>query len=90
VQTTFDNIYTKPTARYFDLALAWHFDSVFGHDTDSRVFFNVKNLFDKNPPLVPAIGGSASLPYIYSRTSASNAQYDLLGREFRLGVNFKF
>jgi iron complex outermembrane receptor protein len=90
VQTTFDNIYTKPTARYFDLALAWHFDSVFGQDTDSRVFFNVKNIFDKDPPLVPAIGGSASLPYIYSRTSASNAQYDLLGREYRLGVNFKF
>jgi iron complex outermembrane recepter protein len=90
VQTTYDNIYTKPTAKYFDLSLAWALDSLFGHETDSRVFFNVKNLLDKDPPLVPAVGGSASLPYIYSRTSASNAQYDILGREFRLGIDFKF
>lgn len=90
VQTTYNNIYTKPTAKYWDLALAWNLDTLFGHETESRIFFNVKNLLDKDPPLVPAVGGAASLPYIYSRTSASNAQYDILGREFRLGVDFKF
>ena len=90
VQTTFDNIHTKPTAKYFDLSLGWHLESLFGQETDSRLFLNVRNLFDKDPPLIPAIGGSASLPYIYSRTSASNAQYDILGRTFRAGINFKF
>jgi len=90
VQTTFDDIHTKPTAKYYDLSLAWNLESLFGRDTDSRLFLNVRNLFDKDPPLVPAIGGSASLPYIYSRTSASNAQYDILGRTFRAGINFKF
>jgi outer membrane receptor protein involved in Fe transport len=90
VQTTYDNIYTKPTAKYFDLSLSWSLDSLLGMESGSRVFFNVKNLLDKDPPLVPAVGGAASLPYIYSRTSASNAQYDILGREFRLGVDFKF
>jgi outer membrane receptor protein involved in Fe transport len=90
VQTTFDNIHTKPTAKYYDVALAWNLDSLFGRDTDSRLFLNVKNVFDKDPPLIPAIGGAASLPYIYSRTSASNAQYDILGRTFRAGINFKF
>ena len=44
---------------------------------------------DKDPPLIPAIGGSASLPYIYSRTSASNAQYDILGRTFRAGRSWR-
>ena len=88
VQPTFDNIYTKPTAKYFDLSLAWSLDSLFGYQTDSRVFINVKNIFDKDPPLIPGIGGS--LAYIYSRTGASNAQYDILGRTIRVGVDFKF
>jgi iron complex outermembrane recepter protein len=90
VQTTFDNIHTKPTAKYYDLSLAWSLDSLFGKSTESRLFLNVKNVFDEDPPLIPAIGGSATLPYIYSRTSASNAQYDILGRTFRAGINFKF
>jgi len=90
VQTTFDNIHTKPEAKYYDLSLAWNLDTMFGRDTESRLFLNVRNVFDKDPPLIPAIGGAASLPYIYSRTSASNAQYDILGRTFRAGINFKF
>src|SRR5262249_4651994 len=47
VQTTFDDIHTKPTARYFDLSLAYRLDSLFGHESDSRVFFNVRNIADK-------------------------------------------
>lgn len=90
VQTTFDNIHTKPTASYFDLSLAWTLDTLFGHETDSRIFFNIRNIFNKDPPLIPSIGGAANLPYIYSRTSASNATYDILGREFRAGIDFKF
>ncbi|MEJ1966071.1 MAG: TonB-dependent receptor [Gammaproteobacteria bacterium] len=90
VQTTFDDIHTKPSAKYYDVSLSWSLDSLLGHETDSRLFLNVKNVFDKDPPLIPNIGGSGSLPYIYSRTGASNAQYDILGRTFRAGINFKF
>ncbi len=90
VQPTYNTIYTKPTAHYYDLSLSWALDTLFGLQTDSRVFFNIRNVFDKDPPLIPAVGGSASLPYIYSRTSASNAQYDILGRTYRIGVQFKF
>lgn len=90
VQPTYDDIHTKPAARYFDVSLAWNFDSLFGHESDSRVFFNVRNVADKDPPLIPSVGGAANLPYIYARSSASNAQYDIMGRTYRVGLEFSF
>ncbi len=89
VQTTYDNIHTKPTAAYLDLNFSWTLDTLFGHESDSRLFINVRNVFDKDPPLIPNIGGSGSLPYIYSRTAASGS-YDVLGRTYRVGIDFKF
>lgn len=45
---------------------------------DGQLFFNITNLFDKDPILLPETGLSANSTYS-----------DLLGRAFRVGVRFK-
>ncbi|MEO9132284.1 MAG: hypothetical protein ABI240_13880, partial [Sphingomonas sp.] len=55
---------------YFDMGLRYKF----GSDRKFQVYFNIDNLFDKDPPL-PANG---------------SAYYDLLGRTFKGGVRFAF
>ncbi len=55
---------------YLDMGLRYNF----GSDRRFQVFFNVDNLFDRDPPL-PANG---------------TAYYDLLGRTYKGGVRFKF
>lgn len=59
-----------PAVGYADLGLRYNF----GSDDRYQVFFNVDNLFDRDPPL-PANG---------------SAYYDLMGRTFKGGVRFKF
>ena len=59
-----------PAVAYLDMGLRYSF----GADHQYVVYFNVTNLFDKDPPL-PANG---------------SAYYDLMGRTFKGGVRFKF
>ncbi|MEJ6011595.1 TonB-dependent receptor domain-containing protein [Novosphingobium aquae] len=59
-----------PAVAYVDLGLRYNF----GPDKRFQVYFNVDNLFDKDPPL-PANG---------------SAYYDLMGRTYKGGVRFRF
>lgn len=59
-----------PAVAYLDLGVRY----AFGADKQFTVYFNVDNVFDKDPPL-PAPG---------------SAYYDLLGRTYKGGVRFKF
>jgi outer membrane receptor protein involved in Fe transport len=47
-------------------------------DSDGQVFFNITNLFDKDPILLPEGG-----------LSANSTFSDLLGRTFRIGLRFR-
>lgn len=68
-----------PGAVYFDLATAYSF-------TDGiQAFFNIKNLINKDPAIVPR--GPSGAPF--DQTLANPYLYDVLGRVFRAGVRFK-
>jgi iron complex outermembrane recepter protein len=64
-------------AFYLDATFSYHFD-VPGHE---ELFFNVTNIANRNPPILP--GGSVYEP-------VSFGMYDLLGRVYRAGVRFSF
>jgi len=66
--TTSINNNNVPSMTYFDLGLKYRLGGRIG----SELFFNVDNVFDKDPPL-PANG---------------SAYYDLMGRAFKVGVRF--
>jgi outer membrane receptor protein involved in Fe transport len=85
---TYDNI-QRDGGLYFDLSLAYKLDSLFGRDSDSRLFFNVRNITNKDPELTPATGGDLQ-SYIYGRSGSGNSRWDLLGRTYRIGLDFKF
>ncbi|MBM0106698.1 TonB-dependent receptor [Steroidobacter sp. S1-65] len=72
---------------YFDLSVAYRFDSLFNAGAEGRVYFNVRNLTDEDPELTPALG-TTGLGYIYSRSNGG--RWDKLGRVYRLGMDFKF
>jgi iron complex outermembrane receptor protein len=59
-----------PSVAYLDLGVRY----AFGAEKQFTVYFNVDNVFDKDPPL-PAPG---------------SAYYDLMGRTYKGGVRFKF
>ena len=46
--------------------------------------FNVQNLFDKDPPIIPATGGGRF------GAQALNNTYDVLGRRYQLAFNTEF
>ena len=63
-----------PAALYFNTSFAY--DVLQDEEKRAQIYFNIDNLFDKNPPIVAiSIGGSA---------------YDLVGRSFKLGVRFSY
>ena len=66
-------------ALYFDFAAAYKFD--LGR-ANSEIFFNVRNMFNKYPPVVAQGPGATG----YDFFPANAAQYDVLGAVFRLGV----
>ncbi|MFZ1990934.1 MAG: TonB-dependent receptor [Alphaproteobacteria bacterium] len=78
---------TIPSVSYFDLSGTWNFRP--------GVTFRggINNILDKDPPVIPGAGdvGNNSGEGA-SGVGGPNAYptYDLLGREFFLGVNFKF
>lgn len=78
---TYDNI-TVPGATYFDLAATFRI----GQDRRYELFFNVRNLTNKDPAIVAAgptgYGSWTNFPI-------SAGQYDTLGRIFRAGFRFK-
>ncbi|WJS98134.1 TonB-dependent receptor domain-containing protein [Novosphingobium humi] len=59
-----------PAVAYVDIGMRYSF----GADKQYTVFFNINNLFDRDPPL-PANG---------------SAYYDLMGRTFKGGARFRF
>lgn len=67
---------------YVDARLSWDME-VGGSQLE--LFGNVTNLFDRDPPLVPAFVAAVAAPAQYN-----SALYDVLGRRFALGVNLRF
>ncbi len=72
-------------AIYLDLALAYEWLAGANQDTSVELFFNVKNIANKDP--VIAVGGPTGLPFDTVSTNTNN--YDSHGRVFRLGVRVK-
>lgn len=66
-------------AIYFDLGLTYHFGV---SKANAEVFLNVRNLLDKDPPIV-AMGPGATG---YDFFPANDGLYDVLGRVYRLGL----
>jgi iron complex outermembrane recepter protein len=79
---TYDQI-GLPDGLFMDLSLSYRFGSIFGRESQNRVFFNIRNIANKDPALTPGVG-TTGLNYIYSRSQ--NGRWDTLGRIFRLGV----
>lgn len=72
---TYDNNHVKGTF-YIDLNLTQKIRV--GNASEAEFFFNVTNLFDANPLLLPETG-----------LAANSTFSDLLGRTYRVGVRFK-
>jgi outer membrane receptor protein involved in Fe transport len=66
---------------YTNAEVRYSFEAVGG---DQELFFNVSNLFDRDPPLAPSASN-------YTGTSHTNAAlFDLLGRRYTLGLRFEY
>ncbi len=77
---TYDNI-QAPAAAYIDLAATYRF----GEDRQYQLFFNIRNLTNKDPAIVAAgpTGFGA-----WNNQPISAGQYDTIGRSFRAGFRF--
>jgi outer membrane receptor protein involved in Fe transport len=71
-----------PSVTYFDLGLTWRFT---GMGRNAELFGVVENLFDKAPPIAPI---TTTPTHINFGTNA--ILYDLIGRQYRSGVRFRF
>jgi outer membrane receptor protein involved in Fe transport len=78
---TYDDI-SVAAATYFDLAASYKF----GKDLQYEAFFNVRNLANKDPAVVPP-GPTGYQSWTNFPFNA--AQYDVLGRVFNAGFRFK-
>jgi iron complex outermembrane receptor protein len=74
---------TIRAAYYLDLNLAYKMEV--GEAASSELFFNVRNLFNRDPEI--AARGPGGTSYDFPPTSVG--LYDTLGRVFRAGVRFK-
>jgi outer membrane receptor protein involved in Fe transport len=78
---TIDNN-TIDGAMYLDTSFTYKFGV---GESDMEAFFNVKNVFDKDPPVAaPGPGG-----FTYEAAPANPLLYDTLGRVFRAGLRFR-
>jgi outer membrane receptor protein involved in Fe transport len=78
---TYDSIHV-PGATYFDVAATFRF----GADRQYELFFNVRNLTNKDPAIVAAgPTGYGS----WTNNPISSGQYDTLGRVYRAGFRFR-
>ncbi len=71
-----------PSVTYFDLGLTWRAPRPQGH---LEVFAVVENVFDKDPPATPVTTSPLHLNH-----GANPVLYDLIGRQYRAGVRFRF
>lgn len=71
-----------PAVFYTDLSLGFKIPE-FGKGT--QIYFAVQNLFDRDPPVAPIYGATGFLS-----TGTNGYLYDVIGRQFRAGVRFKF
>ena len=75
---------TVPSVIYFNLSGGYSWDL---RDRGTlELYADVENLFDKDPPLVPAVF-DASLGQ--TGTQVNSNLYDLLGRRFTIGLKFR-
>ena len=77
------NINYLPGATYFDLTLRYQFLQSDAGEAD--MFFNIRNLMDKDPAIVAQGPAGTS----HSTMPCNAGLYDCLGRVFRAGVQFK-
>jgi outer membrane receptor protein involved in Fe transport len=77
------NTNSIPGAFYMDLTTSYDFDA---YGADSQLFFNMKNIFNTNPPLVASGPSGNNIP-AYVQTNRS--LYDYLGRVYRIGLRLK-
>ena len=75
---TYDSA-TLPGATYFDGSLSYTFNR--NGDRPWEAFFNVRNIFDKDPPPVGTV--------LYIQANTLTGVYDYLGRQFRVGVRMR-
>lgn len=78
VATIDDN--TIPSTFYADLNLSY----TFGAEANFDTFLNVTNLFDREPVLTPDVIGRAGA------NEFNTSVYDVVGRRFILGFNYRF
>ena len=71
-----------PGEWYFDIATSYKF--VIGDSTELEAFFNVKNVANTDPVLIPVVTGT---PHSYHAINSD--LYDVFGRIYRAGVRFK-
>ena len=69
-------------ARYLDLAATYKF----GEDLQYEAFFNVRNVFNKDPAIIPQ--GPTGYQS-WTNNPVNGSQYDVLGRVFSAGFRFK-
>jgi iron complex outermembrane receptor protein len=71
-----------PAVFYADLSASYEFRSI-GKGT--KIFVSVQNLFDRDPPIAPVFG-----PTGFLQPGTNSFLYDMIGRQYRAGVRFKF
>ncbi len=77
------NINSLPGGMYFDLTLRYAF--MRSDTAEADMFFNIRNLMDKDPAIVAQGPAGTS----HSTMPCNAGLYDCLGRVFRAGINFK-
>lgn len=84
---TYDEI-DRAGGLYFDASVGWRLSSLMGKEgSEGRLYFNVRNLTNKDPELTPGVG-TTGLSYIYSRSQGG--RWDKMGRTYRVGMEFRF
>ncbi|WP_019832858.1 TonB-dependent receptor domain-containing protein [Sphingomonas sp. PR090111-T3T-6A] len=71
-----------PAVFYTDLSLGFKMPHL---GKGAEIYFAVQNLFDRDPPVAPIFGATGFLS-----TGTNGYLYDVIGRQFRGGVRFKF
>jgi len=70
-------------------SVVWDYSLSYTFDVDNKeieTFFNVRNIFDRDPPVVgPNPGG-----FSYTLHSSNAQLYDLIGRSFMVGMRLRF
>lgn len=64
--------------------LRFGYDFEAGTSGSGQLFFNIANLFDEDPPIIPSYSGFFGTQYV------NPGLHDVLGRRFTAGVEFEF